>query len=112
MTRYGYVDTGFEVADKVHKVVIGPFDSREEAERAALRNPNAGDIVEWYAAPGPDNPCPDCGSTFERLPMPPDTAKVYDALFPDVLDWREDEDCGMNALMRNVAEAAAAALRS
>lgn len=107
--RYGYADLTRTTMDG-HHVIIGPFDTREAAEAHAARHENSGDVVEWGMMPGPFNPCPDCGSTCERLPMSAAAATVYDALFPVVLDWSESEDCGMAELMRNVAETAAAAL--
>lgn len=67
-------------------------------------------IAEWTGGTA-ESPCGKCGRVTGRLPMPEDTAKVYDALFPAVLEWSEDEDCDINELMRDVAETAAAALR-
>ena len=101
---YGYVAG---TTTDGHQVVVGPFDTRAIAETLAKGQP----VIEWTPAPGPGNPCEHCGAEYVRLPMPDDTARVYDALFPAVLDWSEDDDCGMAALMLNVAETAAAALR-
>lgn len=91
-----------------HKIVTGPYPSLKAAEVAG----KGSEVVEWDTdGPGPGRPCRMCGADYTRLPMPDDTARVYDALFPAVLNWREDDDCGMAGLMRDVAEAAAAALR-
>jgi hypothetical protein len=105
--RYGYV-SGETLTG--HPVVVGPFNTLEETQAHAGEGQR---VVDWAdEPPGPGRPCPDCGATFERLPMPADTARVYDELFPEVLAWSEEDDCGMATLMRDVAEAAAAVLRT
>lgn len=57
------------------------------------------------------SPCPRCQRVTGRLPLTPAATRVYDALFGEgkPLAWSEADDCGMNTLMRDVAEAAAAA---
>ena len=104
--KFGFVTSE---EHEVPVVVVGPYETRDEAAADAKGHR----IVEWAHESGdPMEPCPECGATYERLPMNEDTAKVYDALFPHVLDWAEDDDCGMAQLMYDVAETAAAALRS
>lgn len=56
--------------------------------------------------------CSACNTAHPRLPMDELTAAAYDAIFPHALQWSEDEDCGMNTLMRDVAQAAAAGVRA
>jgi hypothetical protein len=77
--RWAFVDSRFVPSDGVHTVLVGPFSTREEAEKAAAGQ----EVVEWWGGPATaDNPCGACGSTGERLPMSEAAAAVYDALFP------------------------------
>lgn len=104
--RYGIIFP--ETTTDGHPIITGPFTLRAVAEAVSYGNP----VVEWQEeSPCPSSPCELCGETFVRLDMPKDTTKVYDALFPAVLNWHETDDCGMAEMMRAVAEAAASAVR-
>ena len=48
--------------------------------------------------------CQTCGETHSRpREMSAAVAAAYDALFPHTLEWNEEDDCGMSALMLQVA---------
>lgn len=102
MNSWGYISDENENP----RIVVGPFVSLEEAKTAA-----EGRTLVAINTPRENRPrCHACGTFHDRLPMDSASGRVYDALFKvpnPVLEWDEDNDCGMAALMREVATVAA-----
>lgn len=104
MSNWGYISS----EDEHPIIIVGPFASLKEAKTAANGRP----IIAIEPPRVSHSRCQSCGTFHERLPMDEAATQVYDALFKmphPVLEWNEDDDCGMAALMREVATVAAQA---